>query len=133
MGKQILNNLESANIFRTKANANFTELYDQKAIVNHSSNSNIYGVSSASMYGHIKVTASNGLAINDGVLTLGLATTSIAGAVILVDNATTADSTKAATANALKGVADSAVKTYYGTDVPTNDIGKNGDIYFKIV
>lgn len=93
MSKQNLNAGESAQIIRTKMNQNFTELYEGKASTNHASSSNIYGVSSASMYGHIKVTVNNGLTINDGVLALGLATTSVAGSVMLVDNATTADVT----------------------------------------
>ena len=63
---------------------------------------------------------------------MSAATTSAPGAVQLVNNATTNDSTKAATAAALKSVADTAVDTYYGTGTPDSSLGKIGDIYIKV-
>ena len=59
------------------------------------------------------------------------ASTSQLGTVQLVDNATTNDNTKAATASALKTVKDSAIVAYQGTSVPSSSLGKNGDIYIK--
>ena len=133
MAQQTLNNLESAQIFRTKANQNFTELHTEKAPINHSSGSMEYGIASASMYGHIKITPANGLVINDGVLSINSASTSVAGTVQLVDNLTTNDATKALTAAQGKILKDTAVVTHYGTTVPSAGLGKNGDIYFKTV
>lgn len=132
MAIQVLNNQESAQVFRGKLNDNYNELQASKATVNHASSENIYGVASNSMYGHVKVTTGNGLNNNSGTLSMGAATTSTPGTVQLVDNATTNDSTKAATAAALKGVKDSAVATYYGTTAPDAALGKNGDIYIKV-
>lgn len=132
MAQQQLDNLDSASVFRNKLNSNYNDLYTNKAGLNHASASNAYGVATNAMYGHVKVTPGNGLANNGGTLSMTTATTSAPGAVQLVDNATTNDSTKAATAAALKGVADAAVDTYYGTSTPSGSIGKIGDLYVKI-
>lgn len=133
MAKQTLNNGESAQIFRTKLNSNFDELYTNQVPANHASSLTTYGVASGSDFGHIKITAGNGLTITGGVLTLGLGTTSVAGALQLVNNLTTNDATKALTAAQGKILKDSAVVTYYGTGTPSAGTGKDGDIYFKIV
>lgn len=133
MAQLTLNNGESLNVIRTKLNTNFTELYTNQVPTNHASPSTEYGLATTSSYGHIKVTTGNGLALNSGTLSLTLGTTSVPGVLQLVDNATTADSTKAVTANALKGVKDAMVVTYYGTGNPSSGMGKNGDIYFKII
>lgn len=132
MAIQTLNNNESAQVFRTKLNDNYNDLQTNKAIVNHASADNSYGVATNSMYGHVKVTTGNGLTNNNGTLSMSLGTTSAAGAVQLVNNSATNDSTKAATAAALKGVADAAVQTFYGTGEPSASDGKIGDIYIKI-
>jgi hypothetical protein len=133
MAQQILNAGESAYTFRTKSNSNFTELYTNQIPLNHASSASTYGLATTSLYGHIKVTTGNGLALSSGTLSLTLGTTSTPGAVQLVNNATTNDSAKAATAAALKSVKDSAVATYYGTGTPSSSTGKDGDVYFKIV
>ena len=131
MPKQELNNLESASIHRTKLNENFTELYETKANTNHASSSTDYGIASPSLFGHVKVTQANGLAVTSGVLSIGLASTTNVGAVQLVNDYNTNDSTKAATAAAVKGVKDAAVVVYYGTETPSGAIGKDGDLYCK--
>lgn len=73
MAQQQLNNGISGQAFRGILNANFTDLYSNKANKNHASSTNEYGVASGSNYGHIKVTAGNGLTINSGVLSLSAA------------------------------------------------------------
>ena len=132
MAIQNLENQDSAQVFRTKANSNFNEINTQKAPINHASSENIYGVATNANYGHVKVTTGNGLNNNSGTISMSVASTSAPGAVQLVNNSTTNDSTKAATAAALKGVADSAVETFYGTGTPSASLGKIGDIYIKV-
>ena len=131
MSKQVINNLESANTIRTKLNSNFTELYDGKANTNHSAGDTTYGAASTTLFGHIKVTQANGLAITGGVLSMAAASTSASGGVQLVNNLTTNDSTKALTAAMGKQLYDTAVVTYSGTTVPLDTLGKDGDLYLK--
>lgn len=131
MAQQQLNNGISGLAFRDILNANFTDLYNNKADKNHASSTTDFGVASTTVFGHIKVTNGNGLSISNGVLSLDYATTTRPGTVQLVDNANTNDNTKAATASALKSVKDSAVVVYNGTGNPNNNLGKNGDIYIK--
>lgn len=133
MAIQNLGDNDSAQVFRTKANSNFNELNTLKAPINHSSPDNTYGVATSANYGHVKITTGNGLTNNSGTLSMAAATTSAAGAVQLVNNATTNDATKAATAAALKSVADSVPDTYYGSSTPDVSLGKVGDIYIKVV
>lgn len=133
MAQQTLNNGESANIFRTKLNSNFDDLFANKAPLNHASAGSTYGLASTTMFGHIKITANNGLSISDGVLSLTKASTSQIGAVQLVNNATSTDTDKAVTPAALKSVADSVIQTYTGTTDPSSSLGKNGDIYGKLI
>lgn len=99
MAKQTINNLESAATVRSKLNANFTELYNQKADKSHAFPDSSYGAASSDMYGHVKIQVANGLSINDGLLSLSLGTTTSAGAIQLVDSVTSTDSNKALTAN----------------------------------
>ena len=132
MAQKIINNGDPASAVRKSINDNFTELYGNNVPKNHASTDTTYGVGSATSFGHVKVQSGNGLNINGGVISMAAASTSSPGAVALVDNATTNDKTKAATAAALKGLADSVVKVYWGTDDPPASLGKNGDIYIKI-
>lgn len=131
MTKQVLNNGISGAIFRQILNENFTDLYNNKSDKNHASSTTDFGVASTTFFGHIKVTNGNGLNISNGVLSMNAASTSQAGTVQLVNNATTNDATKAATAAALKGVKDAAINTYTGTSNPGAELGKDGDIYIK--
>lgn len=131
MAQQTLNNGIAGLAFRTILNENFTDLYTNKAIKNHASTTTDFGVASTTNFGHIKINSANGLSVSGGVLSMGLASTSQVGAVQLVNNASTNDSTKAATAAALKSVKDSAMVAYSGTTVPDPSLGKDGDIYIK--
>lgn len=131
MAQQTLNNSISGLAFRNILNQNFTDLYTNKADKMHASATTEYGAASTTNFGHIKVNTNNGLSISGGVLGVLKASTSQPGTVQLVDNATTNDNTKAATASALKSVKDSAIIAYQGTDVPSQGLGKNGDIYIK--
>lgn len=131
MAQQTLNNSISGLAFRNILNQNFTDLYTNKADKMHASTTTEYGAASTTNFGHIKVNTNNGLSISGGVLGVLKASTSQPGTVQLVDNATTNDNTKAATASALKSVKDSAIIAYQGTDVPSQSLGKNGDIYIK--
>lgn len=54
---------------------------DAKAPESHASTDTIYGVGTITEYGHLKVTASNGLTISSGVLGLTLATTALSGTI----------------------------------------------------
>lgn len=132
MARQELNNLESALTFRTKLNANFADLYDNKAQISHASSTSAYGLGSSNLFGHVKITPNNGLNINDGTVSMSLATTSKAGAVQLNDNLTSSSNTMALTAKQGKILKDSMVVTYSGTTTPDNSLGKNGDLYIKI-
>ena len=132
MAQQILNNSDGGLTFRTKLNNNFTDLYVNKAPNNHASTAVTYGVASNILYGHVKVTPGNGLINTNGTININLASTTAAGTVQLIDNATSTSTSQAPTANALKVVSDSAIKTYSGTTDPTTSLGKDGDIYFKI-
>lgn len=131
MAKQILNNGDSALVFRTKLNDNFTELYNEKAPTNHASLTTDYGVATTANYGHIKVTTGNGLMLSSGALSMNLGTTSIAGAIQMIDSYSSTSTSFAPTANALKNGIDSTVKTYSGTTDPSSGLGKNGDLYIK--
>lgn len=133
MAQQTLNNSISGLAFRKILNDNFTDLYTNKADKMHASTTTEYGVASTTNFGHIKINTNNGLSINGGILGVSKASTSQSGTVQLVDNATTNDNTKAATASALKFVKDSAIIAYQGTDVPSQSLGKNGDIYIKTI
>lgn len=132
MARQELNNLESALTFRTKLNANFADLYDNKAQISHASSTSAYGLGSSNLFGHVKIIPNNGLNINDGTVSMSLATTSKAGAVQLNDNLTSSSNTMALTAKQGKILKDSMVATYSGTATPDNSLGKNGDLYIRI-
>lgn len=131
MAQQQLNNQESAFTFRTKLNANFSDLYSNKAQISHASSTNTYGLGTTSLFGHVKVTNGNGLNIASGTITMNAASTTSSGAVQLNDNLTSTSTTMALTAAQGKILKDSAIIAYYGTGVPDNSLGKNGDIYIK--
>lgn len=131
MAQQILNNQESAYTFRTKLNANFYDLYQNKAQISHASSTSTYGLGTNSVFGHVKVTPANGLNISNGTISMGVASTSNVGAVQLNDNLTSTSTTMALTANQGKILKDSMIVAYSGTSVPDNSLGKDGDIYIK--
>ena len=53
MAQQQLNNQESAFTFRTKLNANFSDLYANKAQISHASATSTYGLGTTSLFGHV--------------------------------------------------------------------------------
>src|SRR5574344_567509 len=129
---QTLNAGDSAYIFRTKLNNNFTEISTGYAPTDHASSSTTYGVASSSVYGHIKVNANNGLSITNGVLSLSNGSVSSAGAIQLLDSYTSTSTNYAPTAAALTNGLATTVKTYFGTSDPGTISGmKKGDIYIK--
>lgn len=132
MAQQQINNGESAALVRQKINENFGELYLNKANTNHSSASTSYGVGDTSNYGHVKVTNGNGLSISNGTISMGSASTTNAGTVVLDSNANTANDTKAATAGAVFRLSQTMVSVYSGQSAPSSNLGKIGDIYVKI-
>lgn len=75
MAQQQLNNGISGQVFRNICNANFTELYNNKADKNHASSTTDFGVATTSNFGHIKVITGNGLNLSNGTLSLAGATT----------------------------------------------------------
>ena len=123
MAQQQLNNLESAYTFRTKLNANFTDLYTNKSQISHASGTSTYGLGTTSLFGHVRVSAANGLSINGGTISMNLASTTAPGA--------STSSTTALTAKQGKVLKDTMIVAYSGTTVPDNALGKNGDIYVK--
>lgn len=131
MAQQTLNNQESAAIFRSKLNANFTDLYQNKAQISHASSTNTYGLGTTSLYGHVRVQAANGLSINSGTITMGAASTSMPGAVQLNNTLTSTSTTTALTAAQGKILKDSMPVVYFGASVPASSLGKDGDIYIK--
>lgn len=131
MAQQQLNNLESAYTFRTKLNANFTDLYTNKSQISHASGTSTYGLGTTSLFGHVRVSAANGLSINGGTISMNLASTTAPGAVQLNDTLTSTSSTTALTAKQGKVLKDTMIVAYSGTTVPDNALGKNGDIYVK--
>lgn len=132
MAQQQINNGESAALVRQKLNANFDELYNDKASVNHASSSTSYGVGSTSNYGHVKVTNANGLNITNGAISMAKASTSAIGAVQLSSAYNVEDNTKAATAGALYNLSNATIKTFSGKGSPSASLGKVGDIYIEI-
>lgn len=131
MAQQQLNNQESAFTFRTKLNANFSDLYANKAQISHASATSTYGLGTTSLFGHVRVSSTNGLTISGGTVSLNLASTSAPGAVQLNDTLTSTSTTMALTANQGKVLKDSMVVVYTGTGEPDNSLGKDGDIYIK--
>ena len=107
MAKQTIENLESAAAVRGKINGNFTDLYDNKAPNSHSSSNTTYGIASTTLYGHIKVTAGNGLDIANGVISMAAASTSAVGAVQLNNTLTSTSTAQALTAAQGKALKDS--------------------------
>jgi len=73
MAQQTLNNGISGSAFRTILNENFTDLYTNKCVKNHASDTTDFGVASAVNFGHVKVASNTGLNIANGVLSGALA------------------------------------------------------------
>lgn len=124
MAIQTLNNLESAYTIRQKINNNFSELYGQKADKSHAFVDTSYGAATSSLYGHVKINVANGLSVSNGVLSMASASTSGIGAVQLVNNLTTNDSTKALTASQGKALNDS-INTLSNNTPPKNHAVSN--------
>lgn len=107
MAKQTIENLESAATVRGKINSNFEDLYTNKAPTSHASVNTTYGVATGTVYGHVKITASNGLTLNNGVVGMNAASTTQPGTVQLEDTLTSTSTTKALTAAKGKALKDS--------------------------
>lgn len=115
MAKQTINNLESAATVRKKINDNFTELFDTKVPTDHSSMGTQYGAATNEVFGHIKVTPGNGLSIDEGVLSLGLASEATPGAVQLASTVDSGDATKVVTALQVKNIKDNVTSLQENT------------------
>lgn len=126
MAKQTINNLESAGTVRSKLNSNFTELYLNKADKNHSFTDSSYGAASTELFGHVKINPANGLTINDGVLNIGIATTTVPGAVRLASSFDSEDS--GAVISAIQGKElNERVSSLEIDTPPKNHAVNNGD------
>lgn len=137
MAQQALNNNMSAKDFRSALNANFTELYNKVIPKDHSSTATTYGVGTTSKYGHLKVSAGNGLGVNNGAVTMGIGSTSAFGTVRLASNINSNSDnviTSTLLRNALRGQT-TVPRIFYGTSAPTASNpanSANGDIYIRI-
>lgn len=132
MAIQTLNNNDSANVYRGKENSNFSELDTGKAPNNHASSSTTYGVATGSLYGHVKVNATNGLSISNGMLSMAQASTTAAGTVMLQNDLNSGSTTKAVTSQAVFNLLNTIPTVYYGSSEPSSSLGKAGDIYIMI-
>ena len=119
MAQQTIENLESAAAIRNKINSNFTDLYTNKCTKSHASSSTTYGVATGSVYGHVRVTAANGLNLNNGVISLNAASTSQVGTVQLNNTLTSTSTTQALTAAQGKALNDS-ISTLSSGKAPTS-------------
>jgi len=119
MAQQTINNLESAATVRSKLNSNFTDLYNNKCATSHASVNTTYGVATGSVYGHVKVTAANGLTLNSGTISMNAASTSQIGTVQLNDTLTSTSTTQALTAKQGKLLNDS-ISSLSSGKAPTN-------------
>lgn len=134
---RFLNNNDYAADFRQKINDNFADLYKNNVPKNHESATNIYGVGSTSTFGHLKVQASNGLGVANGVISLTQATANSYGAVRLATSASSASSTDVVTSQVLRSALrdqNSAPRIYYGSSSPSSSNTPNsqdGDIYIR--
>ena len=109
-----------------------TSLDDNTPPKNHAVNNGDYGLATDALYGHIRVTSNNGLTLNDGTLSLNSATTSSAGAVQLEDSLNSQSSTKALTAKQGHELAQKKPDVFSGTTVPSNNLGRDGDLYILL-
>lgn len=132
MARQVLNNNDTADVYRSKENANFEELYESKAPNNHASNTQQYGIATGNNYGHIKVTTGNGLNLVDGNLSMNSATSSQAGTVMLQNDLESGSATKAVSSQAVKAEFAKVMTAYAGSGEPSASLGKIGDIYIMI-
>lgn len=119
MAQQTIENLESAAAVRNKINSNFTDLYNNKCATSHASSTTAYGVATGTVYGHVRVTAANGLNLNNGIISLNAASTSQAGTVQLNNTLTSTSTTQALTAAQGKALNDS-ITTLNSGKSPTN-------------
>lgn len=99
---------------------------------NHAVANGDYGLATSSLYGHLKVTVGNGLNLNEGTLSLSVATTSAAGAVQLEDTLSSQSSTKALTAKMGYELDRKKPEVFYGYTEPSKNIGRDGDIYILL-
>lgn len=99
---------------------------------NHAVANSDYGLATNSLYGHVKVTPGNGLALTDGTISLNTATVNIAGAVQLEDTLASQSDTRALTARAGYELDQRKAEVFYGYTEPTGAIGRDGDIYFLL-
>lgn len=136
---RILNNGDYASDFREKINANFTDLFKNNVPTNHAASSGTYGLGTTALYGHLRIQASNGLAVSAGTVTMAQATTGVYGTVKLASSSSSTSATDVVTSKvlntALRGQA-TMPRVFYGTTDPTstNPSGsQNGDIYIKYV
>lgn len=107
MAKQIIENLESASVVRSKINSNFTDLYDNKAPLSHTSSSgSTYGVATSTLFGHVRVTSGNGLNLVAGTISMTSASTTTKGTVQLNDTLESTSDTMALTASQGKTLKD---------------------------
>ena len=132
MARQVLNNNDTADVYRGKENSNFDELYTQKAQKNHASPTQDYGVATGNNYGHVKVTTGNGLNLTDGNLSMSAGNTTQAGAVMLQNDLNSGSPTKAVTSQAVLNKFGEVITAYSGSGTPSASLGKIGDIYIMI-
>jgi hypothetical protein len=85
------------------------------APISHASTAATYGVGSASDYGHVKVSAGNGLNIANGTVAMARASTNAPGAVQLTNDTNSSATDLAPTAAALKQVKDSIASSGGGS------------------
>ena len=109
-----------------------TSLSENSSPKNHASTEATYGLATNTLYGHLKVITGNGLVLNSGTLSLNAASTSQAGAVQLNNTLTSTSTAQALTAAQGKYLYDEKAKAYFGTSAPSNNIGKDGDVYFLV-
>lgn len=92
----------------TACQGNDSRLSNARTPVSHASSSTTYGVGSTSNYGHVKVTAGNGLAISSGAVSMAAASTSAIGGVKLSSSTSSTSESLAATPKAVKAAYDLA-------------------------
>lgn len=137
MAQRFLNNQDYANDFRQKINDNFTELFGNNVPTNHTSATDMYGLGTTQLYGHLRVQQANGLSVNSGTVTMSQSSPGSYGVVKLANSAASTSPTDVVTSkilnDALRGQT-TIPKIYYGTTDPTQTSPANaveGDIYVK--
>lgn len=139
MAQLILNNNDYAEDFRTKLNDNFTELFNNNVPVNHANATEMYGLGTGTLFGHLRATTGNGLNLTTGTLSLSQATTAAFGSVRLAANASSTSTTDVITGAILNSVTrgqggSGLPMIFNGTSDPTSTNPANAqdnDIYVK--